>query len=294
MQFGSENLSRQERSALALAKAHFRAVAFIEAQLFEPMTVKSIATHAGFSPSRFSRGFAKLQGESPMAYVRGRRLEGAMRRILAEPNVRIVDLAFDCGFDSQEAFTRAFARAFGLTPGKLKRTLVGRPPVRKRKALGTMPQVLQSVVRLPEIQLAGLAKRFSPTNYGEMSDLWLGVATLRGFEGQINPNSYGVRKRSPCEDRSFDFLAAVQIAPGCNPPSPLQVATLPGGRYLRFRHLLEESDLYPQMVAASDHIWSTCIPRSGEIVTDAPDFQIYPADFKLKDGWIDNYFPVQE
>ena len=104
----------------ALIHAHLAAIGWIKAHLFEPMTVKSIADHAGYSASRFSRGFTRLQGESVMSYVRGRRLEAAMGRLLAEPDLRIVDLAFDSGFDSQEAFTRAFVRAFGHPPGRLR------------------------------------------------------------------------------------------------------------------------------------------------------------------------------
>lgn len=106
--------------AEALIRAHVAACAWIEAHLFEPMTVKSIADRVGYSPSRFSRGFTRLQGESVMSYVRGRRLEAAARRLLTDPDMRIVDLAFDSGFDSQEAFTRAFSRAFGHPPGRLR------------------------------------------------------------------------------------------------------------------------------------------------------------------------------
>src|ERR1700760_4810947 len=83
-----------------LIEVHLAALARIEANLLEPMTVKSIAERAGYSPSRFSRGFTRLQGESVMSYVRGRRLEAAARRLLTDPGVRIVDLAFDNGFDS--------------------------------------------------------------------------------------------------------------------------------------------------------------------------------------------------
>jgi len=41
----------------ALIHAHLAAIGWIEAHLFEPMTVKSIADYAGYSASRFSRGF---------------------------------------------------------------------------------------------------------------------------------------------------------------------------------------------------------------------------------------------
>jgi AraC family transcriptional regulator len=286
-------LSAFEQEAIALAQAHLAAVALIEEHLFEPMTVKSIAASSGFSPSRFSRGFTRLQGESVMAYLRGRRLEGAMRRILTEPSVRMVDLAFDCGFDSQEAFTRAFARAFGQTPGRLQRSGTERPLVRKRKVLAERPTIHARIAQLPETCLAGLSKHFTPANYVEMSSLWQRMVTLMGFEGQLGRETYGV-KRKRYSTGGFDFVAAVRIQPGCAPPEPLDLVSLPERTYLVFRHMLRAGDLYPQMTAADDAIWSEHLPHSGRVlVEEAPDFQLYPADFKVRDGWIDHYLPVE-
>lgn len=90
-------------------------------------------------------------------------------------------------------------------------------------------------------------------------------------------------------DGSFDFLAAVRIEPGSRPPKPLEVLTLPSRTYLVCRHILRAGDLYPQMTAAADTIWSERLPQSGRILLDASDFQLYPADFKVKDGWIEPF-----
>jgi AraC family transcriptional regulator len=257
------------------------------------MTVKSIADRSGLSPSQFSRAFTRLQGESVMAYVRGRRLEGAMRRILTEPGTRIVDLAFDCGFDSQEAFTRAFARAFGHTPGRLKSIGAALPLVRKRKTSREKPEIRGRIAKQPETHLAGLAKHFTPANYFEMAGLWQRITLLRGFDGQLGGESYGVRSKRYRTDGSFDFLAAVRIHSGCKPPAPLEVLTLPARTYLVFRHILRAGDLYAQMNAASDAIWSELLPKSRRTLVQAPDFQLYPADFKVRGGWIDHYLPVE-
>jgi hypothetical protein len=40
-------------------------------------------------------------------------------------------------------------------------------------------------------------------------------------------------------------------------------------------------------------IWSERVPRSGRVLLEAPDFQLYPANFKVKDGWIEHYLPVE-
>jgi hypothetical protein len=51
----------------------------------------------------------------------------AAERLATEgPKLRLVELAFDCGYDSQEAFTRAFKSCFGLTPRA--RTATGGAP----------------------------------------------------------------------------------------------------------------------------------------------------------------------
>ena len=165
----------------ALIHAHLAAIGWIEAHLFEPMTVKSIADHAGYSASRFSRGFTRLQGESVMSYVRGRRLEAAMGRLLAEPDLRIVDLAFDSGFDSQEAFTRAFVRAFGHPPGRLRTLGPVRDAMRRKKSPAHEPEIHERVEQVPELHLAGLVRRITPANPHELPQTWQRLESLRGF-----------------------------------------------------------------------------------------------------------------
>jgi AraC family transcriptional regulator len=294
-----EKEAEARAEAIAFAEAHLAAIAFIEEHLFEPMSVKTIAASSGFSPSRFSRRFTRLQGESVMAYVRGRRLEGAMRRILAEraqtAKLRMVDLAFDCGFDSQEAFTRAFARAFGLTPGRLQSSGATGPLIRKRKILTEEPVIHERIAQQPETRLAGLPKHFSPATFVEMPGLWQRFLPLLGFEGQLGGGeTYGVRRKRYPADGSFDFLLAVRIEERCVPPRPLEILSLPAGSYLVYRHMLRQGDLYPQMTAAAEIIWAERLPRSGHVLLEnAPDFQLYPAGFKVKGGWIDHYLPIK-
>ena len=127
-----------------------------------------------------------------------------------------------------------------------------------------------------------------------MSGLWKRFLPLLGFEGQLGGReTYGVfRKRYPA-DGSFDFMVAVRIEPGCPPTEPLEVVSLPARTYLIFRHMLREGDLYPQMTAAAEIIWSERLPQSGRVLVEAPDFHIYPGDFKIKYGWIDHYLPIE-
>ena len=278
-----------------LTRAHLAAVTYIESHLFEPMTVKSISAHAGFSPSRFSRGFTQLQGESVMAYVRGRRLEEALRRMLTEPHVQLVDLAFDSGFDSQEAFTRAFARAFGHPPGRLRSLGVVRSMVRKKKATGKEPQIHERVERVPELILAGLVERFSPARSTEMPILWERLATLSGFEGQLAEAVHALPTRWYPEDGSFDYMVALRVDPNCSPPPELQRLTLAESTYVVFRHLPHaKTPVYPQVLAARELIRSRYLPNCAHALADSLPFALFPHGLSVRPGsFIDFYYPIR-
>lgn len=103
-----------------------RMQAHLLAHLREPVTLKALARAAGYSPHHASRMFRDVLGRTPFDYLRALRLTEAARRLRDEP-VRVVDVAFDFTFDSQEGFTRAFSREFGLPPGAYARR---KPPVR--------------------------------------------------------------------------------------------------------------------------------------------------------------------
>lgn len=94
--------------------------AHIEENLFEPLTVREVAGVAGLSPFHFSRLFTVRAGSSVMSYVRMKRMSRAAQRLQLGEKINLVELAFDCGFESQEAFTRAFRRVVGMTPGRFK------------------------------------------------------------------------------------------------------------------------------------------------------------------------------
>ena len=56
--------------------------------------------------------------------------------------------------------------------------------------------------------------------------------------------------------------------------------------------MLRTGELHPQMMAATEEIWSRRLPRSGRTVLDAPDFQVYPTDFKVEEGgYVSHYLP---
>lgn len=103
-----------------------RMQAYIEAHLNEPISLGMLAKAAGYSPWHAAKTFKALTGKSPFDYIRAVRLSRAAVR-LRDEEVKIVDVAFDFVFDSHEGFTRAFSKAFGMTPRRYSQT---KPPVK--------------------------------------------------------------------------------------------------------------------------------------------------------------------
>ena len=97
-----------------------RGIAFIEAHLFERPSLAAIARHAGASPWHFHRVFTAITGETPAGYLWKRQIACACQRLVATEQP-LVDLALDCGFESQSTFTRAFTRHVGLSPARRHR-----------------------------------------------------------------------------------------------------------------------------------------------------------------------------
>jgi AraC-like DNA-binding protein len=95
------------------------AIDLIEANLSREVTAKTAARSAGMSLRSFHRYFPALTGYRFGEYVRRRRLSEAMVD-LRTTDVTVLAIAVGSGYDSHEAFTRAFRREFGVTPLKFR------------------------------------------------------------------------------------------------------------------------------------------------------------------------------
>ena len=94
-----------------------RAVDFIVRRLDRPCSVEEVAAEAAFSRFHCQRMFRAMTGESIAELVRRLRLERAAWRLRQE-RFSVTDAALDAGYESTEAFSRAFRRGSGLSPSR--------------------------------------------------------------------------------------------------------------------------------------------------------------------------------
>lgn len=96
-----------------------RALAIIHNEPDKSWSVNSLAKEIGMSRSGFSARFTNLVGESAMRYLTRWRMQLA-RMQLQETSDSLSILAERLGYQSEVAFSRAFKRIFGVSPGSVR------------------------------------------------------------------------------------------------------------------------------------------------------------------------------
>ena len=104
-----------------LADPHVgRALALIHHNVERPWSVELLAREVALSRSAFVERFTTLVGAPPIRYLTALRLETAKLN-LRETRTSVARLAKSIGYDSEEAFSRAFKREFGQSPSQWRK-----------------------------------------------------------------------------------------------------------------------------------------------------------------------------
>lgn len=271
-----------------------RAVWFIENRFADEITLDDIADVGGVSRFHLSRSFGTLTGHSVMGYVRGRRLTWAAEKLVGgAPD--ILSVALEAGYNSHEAFTRAFRDQLGQTPEQVRADGIANPdllvePLRIDQTL---------LIDLPEprieqgrpLRVAGLAERYTfMTNHG-IPALWQRFAPHIGhMPGQRGNFTYGVVADFE-EDCSFGYLAGVEVSPTADLDEGMGYIDIPAQRYAVFAH----NGHISTMRRTAYSIWAQYFPNSTLVPTGGPNFERYGPEHDPETGYglVEVWIPIR-
>jgi len=94
-----------------------RALTLLHARPAHAWTLEELASEVGASRSVLADRFANLVGCAPIHYLTQWRMQIAARR-LADPGVKVSAVAYEVGYASEAAFSRAFKKLVGRSPGQ--------------------------------------------------------------------------------------------------------------------------------------------------------------------------------
>jgi len=230
-----------------------KGVIFIEAHLGEDLSLIQIAEAACLSPHHFARSFRALSGDTVMGYVRKRRLSLAAGRLVRD-QTPLMELALEAGFDSQEAFTRAFKRQFRQTPGAFRESQKAEW-VRYRSALNAdifkhlkenlnMEPVIKEY---PAFKVVGLAKTFDMETRANIPKLWDElVPRFAEIRDAKDGTTYGLCRRVD-QPGAFNYMACMEVSGIGDVPEGMEGIEIPAAKYAVFTHTISSGNLHEDL-----------------------------------------------
>ena len=175
----------------------------IEQNLDTRPDLDELARIACFSPYHFHRIFSAMVGESVAAYVRRLLLERAAMQLGHSPE-SVTQIALGAGYESADAFTRAFRAHMGMLPSEYRRRQ-GHLEVARRRDMAR-PLFYHEMPQCPPMQVQ--IKRFAPRlvaavrhtgPYDESCQAWDKLCGALAANGLLSDASvaYGVSYDNP-------------------------------------------------------------------------------------------------
>ena len=271
-----------------------KALWYIESHFGEEITLDDIANVCGVSRYHISRAFSLTTGRSIMQFVRGRRLTEAARN-LSRGAPDILAVALDAGYNSHEAFTRAFREQFGQTPES----------IRAQKSLNSIE--LTEPIKMDETKLtnlepprfengktlliAGLSERYNAETSANIPAQWQKFAPHVGhIPGQIGEATYGVVCNSD-DAGNTEYISGVEVSDFARVPKDWSRIRIPEHRYAVFTHRDHISTIRRVWFT----IWNQWLPESGYKIAEAPEFERYGSEFNsvTGTGGFEIWIPIQ-
>lgn len=149
------------------------AMDYVEDNLTEKMDYKKLAQAACCSEYHFMRMFAFITGIPLAEYVRRRRLTQAAFA-LQNSDIKVIDLALSYGYESPEAFARAFQALHGLSPSAARKkgaALKAYPRLAFQLTIKGESEMNYKIIQKPAFTVYGLEGIFDTADGSNLADI---------------------------------------------------------------------------------------------------------------------------
>jgi AraC family transcriptional regulator len=259
---------------------------YIQQHLDEAIALDDLARVAHFSPYHFHRLFRGMVGESAMEHIRRLRLERAAHRLKLSDQP-VTQIALDAGYETHEAFTRAFRAMFDESPSQFRQTHQALPSRSTPSGVHFVPDG-----KVAEFQFSKTAgqpldariERIAPRRvafirhvgpYCEVGTAWGGLMSWAGRQGLLNqrPNILGIvhddPEITPAEKIRYD--ACLVVGEHVKPEGEIGVQEVGDGDYAVATHC----GPYVNLGETYARLCGQWIPASGREMRFAPGFEVY-------------------
>lgn len=265
-----------------------KGIEYIEANLDEEISLHDVAKQAGISQWHFQRIFKALTNETLKTYIRSRRLSIAFDNLLTTDK-KIIDISIAAGFESQESFTRAFKKAFDMTPNEARK--VGNKNLFLNKVqfdaeylrhININLSLTPEIVTQERMQLVGVKTEFYSVDSekNNMADklplLWDEfVPRMEEIQHKVSGLAYGVIQQTKEKTDLLEYYAAVEVSDINDLPEGMVSVEIPASTYAKFTHKGNVASINNTV----NYVYSSWLMQSDKRHTYGADLEIYGEEY---------------
>ncbi|WP_211246715.1 AraC family transcriptional regulator [Cohnella pontilimi] len=269
------------------------ALEFMERNMDQPLDVEEIAKAAYSSPFHFQRMFHMLTGVTVAEYTRKRKLTLAANE-LATSSAKVIDVALKYGYESPEAFSKAFRKLHGITPSQARHPgafLKAFPRISFQLVLTGDQEFIYRIEDKPAFEVLGKSVKLicGDESYSRQS-FWSDCerdGTLRKLvAAEPYPGLMGITM-DVRED--FTYMIAREAA-GTALMEGLTLRTIPACTWAIFTSV---GPLPEAIQSVIRRIFQEWFPATGYEHSGGPEIEVYlPGDSKAEDYTCEVWIPI--
>ncbi|MBB6451702.1 AraC family transcriptional regulator [Salirhabdus euzebyi] len=267
-------------------------IEYIERNLADDLSIEDIAGIACMSKFHFQRMFNMLTSYTVSEYIRNRRITVAAQE-LVHSNLKVIDVAIKYGYDSPEAFTKAFRRIHGISPSAAKKnsqSLKAYPKLSFQIRIKGDVEMDYKIVEKDGFTVVGKSIRTTAEgglNHIEIPAFW-NESIQNGFTEELVKNAgslgvVGICMNFDKEQQNFSYLIGAEKSNESLPPD-WEESQIPSATWAVF-------PVHGAMPQAMHKVWerifSEWFPSTGYEHAGGPEMEVYVSD---TDPFSENYY----
>jgi AraC family transcriptional regulator len=266
-----------------------KTIDYIEDNIAEKITVAELASIASFSTYHYYRVFNSFVGMPVMEYVTRRKLQYTLYEL--RNGAKILNIAFNYGFETNAGFTKAFKRYFGYAPNYYRlHAPTGVPQrinLRKLKENKTGGIIMQpKIINKDSFKIVGYEFKTTLKNNAHSRDIpaFWDKCDLEGKESKLyktqdppKHGEYGICINTNMETDEFSYVLGVEVTSFDNAMDEMYILEVPSATFAVFTTpAVADEDFVNSIQGAWKYILEDWFPNSGYEIDDSkPDFEFY-------------------
>lgn len=274
-----------------------KAVDYLEENITEKLDIEKIAKIALSSPYHFQRMYHMMTGVTIAEYIRRRRLTLAAQDIIS--GEKVINVAYKYGYETPEAFTKAFRKMHGICPSAAREpgvNLKAYPKLSFHISIKGDKNMDYKIIDKESFTVVGKQRKITMVdgeNFIQVPEFWNNCMNDGSYDWLCSKASklgiLGVCKDFAKDE--FNYMIAVENIKETLPEGYIS-AKIPAATWAVF----ESVGALPEAIQdLTRRIYTEWLPATGYQHDCAPEIEVYPkGDLYSPDYRCEIWIPIKK